>query len=102
MSITVSGASDDTIEISGDIEEEFPWQKPGYGQPSGDILAFSDGTVLRITFDPDGSGNWRITPLARGTALLTVEQTTGEDSTDKATLDGEVSWVVHGIGMVKR
>jgi hypothetical protein len=102
MGITVYGASDDLIEVDGDIREEFPWQAPGYGQPSGDFLAFSDGTVLRIAFDPDSSGNWRITPLAHGAAKLTITQTADEESTDRADLDGDITWVVQGIGWAKR
>lgn len=106
MAITVYGASDDIIVVGGDIREEFPWQKPGYGQPSGDILAFSDGTVLRVAFDPDGSGNWRITPLAQGSAKLTIAHTAGEGDTDRADLDPPIgvtiTWVVHGIAWAKR
>lgn len=99
MIITVSGHSDNIIEIGGDIVEEFPEQ---HANDAGDILAFSDGTVLRVAFDPDGSGNWRITPLAAGTAQLTITQTTEEDDTDRAVLNGNVRWVVHGIGWAKR
>ncbi|WP_433730778.1 hypothetical protein ACQP2Y_20990 [Actinoplanes sp. CA-051413] len=98
MSITVYGASDDLIEVDGDIREEFPYRSD---EESG-ILAFSDGTVLRIAFDPDGSGNWRITPLAQGSAKLAIAQTAEEDDTDRANLDGEIAWVVHGIGWAKR
>jgi hypothetical protein len=98
MSITVYGASDDLIEIDGDIREEFPYAGDDH---AGDILAFSDGTVLRIAFDLDRSGNWRITPLAHGSAKLTIAQTVEEDDTDRADLDGDIKWVVHGTGMAK-
>ena len=97
-SVTVSGASDDAIVIAGDFAEEFPWQKRGYGQPSGDLLAFSDGTILRIEFTD--AGVWRITPVALGAAALFIEQApeNGEDNySDKATLTGDISWVVQGI-----
>jgi hypothetical protein len=97
--VTISGASDDLIEVEGDIREEF-YEKNASND--GDILAFSDGTVLRIAFDPDGSGNWRITPLARGAAELTITQTVEEDDTDRADLEGDLAWVVHGIGWAKR
>jgi hypothetical protein len=97
-SVTVYGASDDLIEVAGDISEEFPWQKRGYGQPPGDLLAFSDGTILRIEFTD--AGVWRITPVVSGTAMLFIELAPeGDDSnyTDKATLTGDISWVVQGI-----
>jgi hypothetical protein len=92
--ITIYGASDDCIEVDGDISEEFQYQKPGYGQPSGDLLAFSDGTVLRIEFTR--SGVWRITPVVHGAAGLTIEQAPENDDSnrpDRATLSGAF-WVV--------
>lgn len=98
--VTLSGASDDLIEVDGDIREEFNYLKND--EDDGAVLGFSDGTVLRIKFDADGDGNWRITPLIRGTAVLEIEQTTGEDGTDVATLDGEVGWVVHGLAYAKK
>lgn len=61
--IRIYGASDDLIEIEGDIGEEFPY----YGDPV--LLAFSEGTILRVVFDRDGI--WRITPVFRGRARLT-------------------------------
>jgi hypothetical protein len=102
MGLTISGASDDIISIDGDLTEEFYYDADRRGDKNGDILAFSDGTVLRIAFDPDGTGNWRITPVARGSANLTVAQTAEEDDTDRADLDGSITWAVHGIGAVKR
>jgi hypothetical protein len=97
MSITVYGASDDVIEIDGDIAEEFYYTD---NSKRGDFLAFSDGTILRIVFGNDG---WRITPVFEGTSKLTIVQhADGEDGTDRAALDGDVAWVVHGIGWVKR
>jgi hypothetical protein len=88
--IRVEGASDDLIEIGGDISEEFYLQND-----KGDLLAFSDGTVLRIEFgDP-----WRITPIVRGNAALTILLAAEHDDegTDVATLDGDIAWVVHGV-----
>lgn len=96
MSITVYGASDDLIEVDGDIYEEF---NPQGDEPS--LLAFSDGTVLRVVFDQDGI--WRITPVVSGTATLT--HAFGQDDrehSDKATLDGDVRWVVFGSAMAAK
>lgn len=85
--LIITGHSDDLVESEGDIVEEF-----SYGNDEdGDLLGFADGTLLRIKFDADGTGNWRITPIARGTATLAIEQAVGEDGTDRATLDGDVS-----------
>ncbi len=97
--ITVTGHSDDIIAISGDLNEEFPYNG---NDGKGDLLAFSDGTLLRIQFDRDGDGTWRITPLRSGAAGLAVDQHVGEDGTDTATLDGSgIRWAVHGSSFAK-
>lgn len=92
--ITVTGASDDLIEIAGDILEEFPYDD----SDDGDFLAFSDGTVLKIRLASEGDGIWRITPIARGTGTLVIDQAGQDDSrySDRADLDGNIRWVVHG------
>jgi hypothetical protein len=95
--ITVYGASDDLIEVDGDISAEFAYQKRGYGQPSGDLLAFSDGTILRVEFTR--SGVWRITPVVRGSAELSIDQAPENDEdnrSDRATVSGAV-WVAQSI-----
>lgn len=97
MSIEIYGASDDLIEIEGAIREEFTYQD----EDNGDLVALSDGTVLRLLYDSDGV--WRITPVARGSGSLTVAQSTGEgdDYSDRASLEGDVRWAVHGIAIAK-
>lgn len=94
--IEVTGASDDLIEVGGDIREEFTYQG---NDESGDLLAFSDGTVLRVVYAQFGT--WRIMPVARGAADLHVEQEIEDEGTDKATLNGDIRWVVHGQGYAK-
>lgn len=99
--ITVSGASDDLIEIDGDIREEFGYRFDG--DEDGDLLAFSDGTVLRIEYTD--AGVWRIKPVTLGSALLTVHPASEDDEenySDRATLKGPITWVVHGIAIAKR
>lgn len=93
MSVTVYGASDDLIEIEGDIREEFNWI------PDGDetrLLAFSDGTLLRVAYDSDGI--WRLNKVASGTAQFSkVECDVEKDTPDNVTLSGvEIKWVVLG------
>lgn len=95
--VAVYGASDDLIELRGAVEEEFNYQSGSHNDNEGDLLAFSDGTVLRIRHDAP----WRITPVARGTAVLHVEQATDEEGTDKATLTGDIRWVVQGVAIEK-
>lgn len=90
--ITVYGASDDLIEVEGDIREEF------YAiDDASHVLSFSDGTVLSVEYDRQG--NWRIRRLAEGRATYTLTEATGSDHdySDVATLDGEpITWVTFG------
>lgn len=95
MTITVCGASDDLIEIEGDIREEFPYRADN----DDNLLAFSDGTILRIRYN--AAGVWRISRVAGGPVDI-VQAPEGDDSnyTDRATIRG-ADWVVHGIGWAK-
>jgi hypothetical protein len=98
--VVLTGWSDDTIEVDGDIDEEFPYQD--HTKDGGDLVAFSDGTVLRIAYSD--AGVWRISPVARGSATLQIDQApedAEEDYTDRATLTGDVSWAVHGMAWAK-
>ncbi len=98
MKITITGASDDLIEIDGAIREEFNW--------SGDeedrcYLAVSDGTLLSANYDKDGI--WRFALVERGTAKFSkVEGIVSEDTNDVVTLDGDrLTWVVMGESMAR-
>lgn len=88
--VTVYGASDDLIEVEGDLKEEFS------GYEGTHYLAFSDGTLLSVKYD-DG-GLWRINRLVQGSAAcVKVEATDPEDDySDKVTLTGALAWVVCG------
>lgn len=94
--ITIYGASDDLIEVEGDIRGEFYAIEEG-----AHILAFSDGTVLAVEYDRQGM--WRIRRLAAGAASYKLTEATDADSdySDKAELDGPIAWVVFGKEMRK-
>ena len=95
--ITIYGASDDLVEVEGDIREEFNPEGDG-----PDYLAFSDGTVLSIRYDHDGI--WRISPVHRGGAVLNITQAVVDDPdeySDRATLEGEIAWVIFGSAMAR-
>ena len=92
--VKVYGASDDLIEIEGDIRAEFG---ASINEGETNLLAFSDGTLLRLTYDYDGI--WRITIVELGTS--TVVQTHGsvkDDTNDVVTIKGDVRWVVCADG----
>lgn len=89
--ITIYGASDDLIELEGDIREE--WD----GYDCGDsYIAFSDGTLLHITFDNEGI--WRITPctIGEGTEYTNKQAIVSEDdNSDVVTLSGKtIIWAL--------
>lgn len=96
--IIISGASDDLIEIEGDIREEFncyDWEHPQY-------LAFSDGTVLSIFYSDKGL--WEIRRVAIGTAGYSkkeaIDNPEDDEYSDIATLEGDnIRWVVFGNGI---
>jgi len=92
MSVKVYGASDDLVEIEGDIYEEF---NPPYGEDGPSYLGFSNGVVLEIEYT--NSGMWRVRPVANG-ELVNIEFATDIDDnyTDTATVEGDISWVVFG------
>ena len=97
--VTVYGASDDLIEIEGDIRDEI---SPNDEHPAK--LAFSDGTVLSVKYDDDGC--WRVNRVAEGSAKMEKVEAEGPDTdnyTDRVTLTGDIKWVVAGnwMGRVK-
>jgi hypothetical protein len=93
MSVTVYGASDDLIEIEGDLRDEF---SPSHPDGGPDYLGFSDGTVLSIQYT---GGFWRIRRIVEGLASYANTRATNEDDdySDRVTLEGGFSWVMSGF-----
>lgn len=82
--------------MEGDIREEWSALSDGASDDGG-LLAFSDGTVLRVAYTNDGI--WRVTPLARGTATMDITlavDAEDDNYSDRAVLDGDIRWVVFG------
>jgi hypothetical protein len=95
--IKVNAASDDQIEISGDIDEAFY----ANGDDKQNILVFSDGTILSITYTVEGM--WRINRLVKGVAGYSKEEADDEETnySDKVILEGHIDWVVFGSEYIK-
>ncbi len=89
MKLTVYGASDDLIEIEGDIRDEF-----GYYSDDPATIVFSDGTVASIAYGADDKATWSIEIHERGTAECVLTKATDEDKdySDRFTVEG-VEWV---------
>jgi len=83
---TVSGHSDDLIELDGAIYEEFNYSF----EEHGDLLAFSNGTVLRIV---NTRGVWRISLVAGDADIVQAREDDTDNYTDRATVTG-AKWVV--------
>lgn len=97
-SITIYGASDDLVEVEGDIVEEF---NP-YSDDEPSYLAASDGTFLRISYD----GLWHIVPIRSGEeTTIEIKTATDEDKnySDRVTLTNPrgFEFVLFGHGMAK-
>jgi hypothetical protein len=92
VSITIYGASDDLIEIEGDIRAEFS------ATGDGDYVALSNGCIFRIAYD----GVWRITHavLRKGVEWRKVEATHEDDDnySDRVTVEDGVTWVTVAPG----
>lgn len=88
MKVIVYGASDDLIEVEGDIRKE--WSNPSYSDEPR-YLAFGDGSVLRVAYTEGGL--WRVERVREGSATFSVERATDPDSdfySDHATLEGDL------------
>lgn len=101
MSTVVTGASDDLIELDGDIYEEFGLHNDEGGEDAGDLIAFSNGVVLRVRYSQ--SGVWRITPVTGADKVSIVQAPEDDDDnyTDRATITEPVLWAVQGITIAR-
>lgn len=91
--VTVSGASDDLIELEGDIRDEISPRN----EEDPVMLAFSDGTALSVVYDKDGC--WRVNRVAEGTAKIEKVEADVADTanySDRVTLTGDIRWCVAG------
>ncbi len=73
---TLTGYSDDLIELEGDLGEEIPFDRASDEGVSGH-LAFSDGTLLRVVYDMGGI--WRFSPVAKGALFDHIDVGSEED-----------------------
>jgi hypothetical protein len=94
--IYVWGCSDDLIEITGDIENEF-------GSFEDDpFVVFSDGTVLKVIYDNDGNWRFYCDELGKDASVINhppgseraIDISNGRDYTAVAEVQGHIDWVV--------
>jgi hypothetical protein len=99
QTITITGYSDDNIEIDGAIREEIPFFPTN---PHDAVaLCVSDSTVLSVRYDEHGI--WRVTPIYHGTAK--IEKTEGSasaDTFDVVTLTADkFQWICVGKQIIR-
>lgn len=90
MTTEVYGASDDLIEVQGDLSEEFS----GGEKPC--LLIFSDGTVLTIKYGKEHLAVWAITLIEQGGLFGRIDFCTDEDAerySDTAHFKDGLEWV---------
>lgn len=104
--IYIYGASDDLVEIDGDVREEF-------NPPMDDTyyIATSNGFVISIKYDEDGEWAVRMkhvpmiwksqfTVHPAGSELAQLKA--NNDYSDVVVIDVHTDWVAGGIDFVKR
>lgn len=94
--IIIYGASDDLIEVEGDINQEVSVY---VGDHEPLYVAISDGSLLRVTYD----GMWTIRVLRKGFGtMIDHHQATDEDSdySDRVTLTSELNFLFVVVGEV--
>jgi len=101
--LKVSGASDDLIEIEGkSLSEEFSYDGRDRDDEKGAYLAFSDGTLLSVTYDRDGI--WRFGVISKGSSFISKNECVGDgDKTysDEIFMGEDMKWVMYGSELVK-
>lgn len=79
MTTEIYGASDDLIEIDGDISAEVSC----YGtddKKQGVLIVCSDGTLLDVKYGKNDKGIWGVRLIRRGTLFDRIDQCTDEDA----------------------
>ena len=90
MATELYGASDDLIELDGDLSEEFS----GGEKPC--LLIFSDGTVLSIKYGKEHLAVWAITVIEEGDLFKSIVHCTNEDAerySDTVNFKDGLDWV---------
>jgi len=87
--ITITGYSDDIVDVEGDISEEI------YGLEDGGFLAFSDGTLIQVDYDKNGV--WQFYVMAKGNLYDNkVEGSVLMETNDTVTFKSGILWIVSG------
>lgn len=95
MATKVYGASDDLIEVEGDVRGEVACYGAVDEEGPGVLLVFSDGTVLAVKYGKPAGGIWEVKVVHKGALLVGIEECDDEDAdpySDVATFRDGVRW----------
>jgi hypothetical protein len=87
--VTISGHSDDLVEVKGDILGCNEYTTVG-DEPYL-LLEFSSGDVIKVTYGD--AGIWYTEHYKKGTATVEIVPHSGDEYTDKAIVSGELVWI---------
>jgi hypothetical protein len=93
--IKVYGASDDLIEVDGDIVEEF-----NVDCDESNYVALSNGVVLRVKMDEDG--DWTVKVVSNPNMVSVIISKREESDDGVAEVEGDVTWVLHGLSLLRK
>jgi hypothetical protein len=107
FTVILRGHSDDILYIAGALDEElYPSREAqnSQGTDEADVLAFSDGSLLRVRYD--GDGVWRLTFALFGPGtIVTKTDGTMDSGSDEVILKAKApfQWAILGPsqGLVK-
>lgn len=85
----LTGASDDLIELDGELKEEFSHYDCSKG-----YIAFSDGTLLSVNYNNEGI--WRFSIVTKGDLYMGKEEgNVDEDTNDVIYFKEGLKWAIY-------
>lgn len=98
MATLIYGASDDLIEVTGDVEGELC--------SDNSVLFLSDGTILAVKYGKENLAVWEIRLIEKGALFMNIVPCFDEDAdrySDVAHFVDGIKWVyaAEGIGKVE-
>lgn len=94
MATKVYGASDDLIEVDGDIRGEVGCYGTG-DKEIGVLIVLSDGTLLDVKYGKNDSGIWGVKLVKKGSLFVRIDQCDDEDAdpySDVAHFKDGIKW----------
>lgn len=78
MATKVYGASDDLIEIDGDVRGEVGYY--GSEEKGGALVVCDDGTILEVKYGKGGQGIWQVSLIKAGALFDRIDQCDDPDA----------------------